>query len=34
MQITALSNIVYRPAGNRPPKLSSTAAVRLRLLEQ
>ena len=34
MQITALPNIVYRAASNRPPELSSTAAVRLRLLEQ
>ena len=34
MQITALPAIVYRAASNRPPELSSTAAVRLRLLEQ
>ncbi len=34
MQITALSNIVYRAAGNRPLELSSAAAVRLKLLEQ
>ena len=34
MQITAPPPIVYRAASNRPPKLSHTAAVRLRLLEQ
>ncbi len=34
MQITAPPAIVYRAASNRPPELSSTAAVRLRLLEQ
>ena len=34
MQITALPAIVYRAAGNSPPELSSTAAVRLMLLEQ
>ena len=34
MQITALPNIVYRAASNRPPELSPTAAVRLKLLEQ
>ena len=34
MQITALPAIVYRAAGNRPPELTQTAAVRLRLLEQ
>ncbi len=34
MQMTALPIPFYRAASNRPPELSSTAAVRLRLLEQ
>ena len=34
MQITAPPIQFYRAASNRPPELSSTAAVRLRLLEQ
>ena len=34
MQIAALPAIVYRAASNRPPEISSTAAVRLKLLEQ
>ena len=34
MQITAPPIPFYRAAGNRPPELSSTAAVRLKLLEQ
>ncbi len=34
MQITAPPAIVYRAPSNRPPELTQTAAVRLRLLEQ
>ena len=34
MQITALPIPFYRAASNRPPELSQTAAVRLKLLEQ
>ena len=34
MQITAPPIPFYRAASNRPPKLSSAAAVRLKLLEQ
>jgi len=34
MQTTAPPILFYRAASNRPPELSSTAAVRLKLLEQ